>query len=81
MSTPFKLTRVASLKTVADFRTHCANVGADLPLEDTIEAGAGNPSRSQSNARRSTARPSVTVSPSTRWKAGTAPRLAVSPKR
>ena len=43
MTTPFKLTRVASLKTVADFRTHCASVGADLPLEDTIEAGAGNP--------------------------------------
>ena len=30
MATPFKLTRVASLKTVADFRAHCANVGADL---------------------------------------------------
>ena len=41
--TPFKLTRVATLKTVADFRRHCAEVGADLPLEDTIEAGAGNP--------------------------------------
>ena len=43
MTTPFKLTRIASLKTVADFRTHCASVGADLPLEDTIEAGAGTP--------------------------------------
>ncbi|MEY4133220.1 MAG: hypothetical protein RL592_1278, partial [Verrucomicrobiota bacterium] len=39
MTTPFKLTRVATLKTVADFRAHCASVGADLPLEDAIEAG------------------------------------------
>ncbi|NBV48630.1 MAG: NADH:flavin oxidoreductase, partial [Verrucomicrobia bacterium] len=43
MTTPFKLTRVASLKTVADFRAHCASLGIDLPVEDTIEAGAGNP--------------------------------------
>ena len=43
MTTPFKLTRVASLKTVADFRAHCAGLGVDLPLEDAIEAGAGNP--------------------------------------
>ena len=43
MTTPFKLTRVASLKTVADFRAHCAGLGVDLPLEDSIEAGAGNP--------------------------------------
>ena len=41
--TPFKLTRVASLKTVADFRAHCAALGLDLPIEDGIEAGAGNP--------------------------------------
>ncbi|MEY4799197.1 MAG: hypothetical protein RI978_1498, partial [Verrucomicrobiota bacterium] len=41
--TPFKLTRVASLKTVADFRAHCAALGIDLPMEDTIEAGNGNP--------------------------------------
>jgi hypothetical protein len=43
MTAPFKLTRVATLKTVADFRTHCGAVGADLPLEDSIEAGPGNP--------------------------------------
>ena len=43
MTTPFKLTRVASLKSVADFRAHCAGLGVDLPLEDAIEAGAGNP--------------------------------------
>ena len=43
MTTPFKLTRVASLKTVADFRAHCASVGADLPLEEIIESGASNP--------------------------------------
>jgi len=43
MSTPFKLTRVASLKTVADFRAHCAGLGIDLPIEDAIEAGPGNP--------------------------------------
>ena len=39
----FKLTRVASLKTVADFRAHIAALGLDLPIEDTIEAGASNP--------------------------------------
>ena len=43
MSTPFKLTRVASLKTVADFRANCAGLGIDLPIEDAIEAGPGNP--------------------------------------
>ncbi len=43
MTGPFKLTRVASLKTVADFRAHCAGLGIDLPIEDTIEAGPGNP--------------------------------------
>jgi hypothetical protein len=51
MTAPFKLTRVASLKTVADFRAHCASLGIDLPVEDTIEAGAGNP-LSQPIARR-----------------------------
>ncbi|MEQ2005388.1 MAG: NADH:flavin oxidoreductase [Limisphaerales bacterium] len=38
MSTPFKLTRLPSLKTVADFRVHCAGLGIDLPCEDSIAA-------------------------------------------
>ncbi|MBC8002516.1 MAG: NADH:flavin oxidoreductase [Opitutaceae bacterium] len=36
MSEPFKLTRVASLKTVADFRAHVAALGLNLPCEDNI---------------------------------------------
>ena len=39
MSQPFKLTRLPSLKTVADFRTHCTGLGIELPCEDTIAAG------------------------------------------
>ena len=33
---PFKLTRIASLKTAADFRAHIASLGLDLPCEDAI---------------------------------------------
>jgi NADPH2 dehydrogenase len=36
MSTPFKLTRVPSLKTVADFRAHVASLGVEIPAEDAI---------------------------------------------
>ena len=36
MPEPFKLTRVASLKTVADFRNHTGALGIDLPCEDAI---------------------------------------------
>ncbi len=43
MSEPFKLTRIPSLKTVEDFRKHCATLGIELPCEDAIEAGAGSP--------------------------------------
>ncbi|MBI5799124.1 MAG: NADH:flavin oxidoreductase [Verrucomicrobia bacterium] len=42
MREPFKLTRIPSLKTVADFRAHCAALGIELPCEDTIAAG-GSP--------------------------------------
>ena len=43
MSEPFKLTRVATLKTVADFRAHVAALGLDLPCEDQIVAGDSSP--------------------------------------
>lgn len=43
MSEPFKLTRVATLKTVADFRAHVAGLGLDLPCEDEIVAGSDSP--------------------------------------
>lgn len=43
MSAPFKLTRVPSLKTVADFRQHIASLGLELPCEDTIATGADSP--------------------------------------
>lgn len=39
MSEPFKLTRIPSLKTVADFRAHCAGLGIELPCEDAIATG------------------------------------------
>jgi NADPH2 dehydrogenase len=43
MSEPFKLTRVATLKTVADFRAHVAALGLDLPCEDQVVAGNASP--------------------------------------
>jgi len=43
MSELFKLTRVATLKTVADFRAHVAALGLDLPCEDGIVAGSTSP--------------------------------------
>ena len=36
MTEPFKLSRIASLKSVADFCAHLASLGLDLPCEDTI---------------------------------------------
>ena len=40
---PFKLTRIPSLKTVADFRNHVASLGLNLPCEDAIVTGAESP--------------------------------------
>ena len=40
---PFKLTRIPSLKTVADFRAHVAQLGLELPCEDAIVSGAASP--------------------------------------
>ena len=40
---PFKLTRLASLKTVADFRAHVAGLGLELPCDDTLQTGAESP--------------------------------------
>ena len=39
MIEPFKLIRIPSLKTVGDFRAHCASLGIDLPCEDSIATG------------------------------------------
>jgi len=36
MAELFKLTRIPSLKTVEDFRKHCAALGIELPCEDAI---------------------------------------------
>jgi hypothetical protein len=36
MPEPIKLTRIPSLKTVADFRAHCAGLGIKLPGEAII---------------------------------------------
>jgi len=39
----FTLTRIASLKTVDDFKRHAASLGIDLPCEDAIIAGSTAP--------------------------------------
>src|SRR5436190_13463126 len=36
MAEPFKLTRIPSLKSVAEFRQHCASLGISLPCDDEI---------------------------------------------
>jgi 2,4-dienoyl-CoA reductase-like NADH-dependent reductase (Old Yellow Enzyme family) len=38
-----KLTRIPSLKTVAEFRAHVASLGIELPCEDTIATGSASP--------------------------------------
>ncbi len=38
-----KLTRISSLKSVADFRGHVAGLGLELPCDDTILTGAASP--------------------------------------
>lgn len=43
MSEPFKLTRIPTLKTVADFRRHVASLNIDLPCEDAIVSGPESP--------------------------------------
>lgn len=44
MSTqPFKPVRIASLKSVADFRSHVASLGIELPCEDAITVGDASP--------------------------------------
>lgn len=43
MAEPFKLTRIPSLKTVADFRRHVESLGIPLFCEDAIASGASSP--------------------------------------
>jgi 2,4-dienoyl-CoA reductase-like NADH-dependent reductase (Old Yellow Enzyme family) len=43
MSTPFKLVRVAALKTVADFRAHLGSLNLDLGMDDEIIQGEASP--------------------------------------
>jgi NADPH2 dehydrogenase len=43
MPETLKLTRVATLKTVSDFRAYVASLGLDLPCEDEIVAGNASP--------------------------------------
>jgi NADPH2 dehydrogenase len=43
MAEPLKLTRIPSLKTVAEFRAHVASLGIDLPCEDAIVTGPASP--------------------------------------
>jgi 2,4-dienoyl-CoA reductase-like NADH-dependent reductase (Old Yellow Enzyme family) len=43
MPEPIKLTRIPTLKTVADFRKYVATLGLDLPCDEAITAGAASP--------------------------------------
>ncbi|MBI4327934.1 MAG: NADH:flavin oxidoreductase [Chloroflexi bacterium] len=43
MTEPFLLTRISSLKTVAEFREHVASLGIDLPCEESIVTGTASP--------------------------------------
>src|SRR5882672_10853521 len=43
MPEAFKLTRIPSLKTVADFRNHVASLGLSLPCEDATGTGNSSP--------------------------------------
>jgi len=43
MFEPFKLTRVATLKTVGEFRAHVASLGIQLPCDDQITTGSISP--------------------------------------
>jgi NADPH2 dehydrogenase len=43
MAEPFKLTRIPSLKSVAEFRQHCASLGISLPCDDEILTGEQSP--------------------------------------
>jgi len=43
MPEPFKLIRIPSLKTVADFRRHIASLGLELPCDDAIATGCDSP--------------------------------------
>jgi NADPH2 dehydrogenase len=43
MSTPFKLIRIPSLKSVPDFRRHLESLGLDLGLDDEIIQGDASP--------------------------------------
>jgi 2,4-dienoyl-CoA reductase-like NADH-dependent reductase (Old Yellow Enzyme family) len=43
MSTPFKLVRIPSLKTVADFRAHLQSLNLDLGMDDEVIQGETSP--------------------------------------
>jgi len=43
MAEPLRLVRVPTLKTVADFRSHVASLGVELPCEDGIISGPDSP--------------------------------------
>lgn len=43
MSTPYKVTRIPSLKTPADFRSHLQSLGLDIPCDDELITGQASP--------------------------------------
>ena len=43
MAAPLKLVRIPSLKSVADFRSHVASLGIELPCDDQIQRAPESP--------------------------------------
>ena len=55
--TPYKLTRIPTLKSVTDFRNHLATLQLEIPCDSSIETGATSPlaqpvSQNQINGRK-----------------------------
>ena len=54
-SPPFKLTRLPTLKSPADFRAYCATLGIDIPCDDqlaTVDSPIGRPAEVTVNGKR-----------------------------
>src|SRR5439155_23820209 len=43
MAEPFRVIRIPTLKTTADFRSYVASLGIELPCEDAIDRGSSSP--------------------------------------
>jgi len=67
MSTPFKLVRLPSLKTVADFRAHLKSLNLNLGMDDEIIQGDASPLRQKASWRGRTIGNRWAVHPMEGW--------------